>query len=45
MGFDKKGVKLWVSPIVIQELLYHLVDDTDKDFSISYKAIKAMMLV
>lgn len=43
--FDKKGVKLWVSPIVIQELLYHLVDDTDKDFSISYKAIKAMMLV
>lgn len=23
--FDKKGVKLWVSPIVIQELLYHLV--------------------
>ena len=43
--FDKKRVKLWVSPIVIQELLYHLVDDTDKDFSISYKAIKAMMLV
>lgn len=42
---DNKGLKLWVSPIVIQELLYHLVDDTDKDYSISYKAIKSMMLV
>lgn len=44
-AYDAKGVKLWVSPLVIQELLYHLVDETDRDFSVSFKAIKAMMLV
>ena len=43
--FEKKGLKLWVSPIVVQELLYHLVDKQDKDFTVSYKAIKALMLV
>lgn len=44
-AYDAKGVKLWVSPLVIQELLYHLVDKTDRDFSVSFKAIKAIMLV
>lgn len=43
--FKEKGLRLSVSPIVIQELLYHLVDSTDRDFSVSFKAIKAMMLV
>jgi len=43
--FQQKGLCLLLSPVVIQELLYHLVDDTDRDFSVSYKAIKAMMLV
>ena len=43
--FNSKGLKLSVSPVVIQELLYHLVDSNDKDFSVSFKAIKAMMLV
>ena len=43
--FNSQGLKLSVSPVVIQELLYHLVDSNDKDFSVSFKAIKAMMLV
>lgn len=43
--FDGKSLRLSVSPLVIQELLYHLVDSTDKDYSVSFKAIKAMMLV
>ena len=43
--FDKKVLRLAVSPVVIQELLYHLVDETDKDFTVSFKAIKALMLV
>lgn len=43
--FDHKDLRLAVSPVVIQELLYHLVDDTDRDYSVSFKAIKAMMLV
>ena len=43
--FNEKGLRLSISPIVIQELLYHLVDKADRDFSVSYKAIKAMMLV
>lgn len=43
--FDEKELRLFVSPIVIQELLYHLVDHTDRDFSVSFKAVKAMMLV
>lgn len=43
--FDRKDLRLLVSPVVIQELLYHLVDDTDRDYSVSFKAIKAMMLV
>ncbi len=43
--FDKKVLRLAVSPVVIQELLYHLVDETDKDFTVSFKAIKAVMLV
>lgn len=44
-SFDQKGLKLWVSPVVVEELLYHLVDENDKDYSVSFKAIKAMMLV
>lgn len=44
-AYNAKGLKLWVSPLVIQELLYHLVDESDRDFSVSFKAIKAMMLV
>lgn len=44
-AFNAKGLKLWVSPVVIQELLYHLADKNDRDFSVSFKAIKAMMLV
>ena len=43
--FDEKELRLFVSPIVIQELLYHLVDHSDRDFSVSFKAVKAMMLV
>lgn len=43
--FDNKSLRLSVSPVVIQELLYHLVDKTDRDFSVSFKAIKSMMLV
>ena len=40
--FDEKELRLFVSPIVIQELLYHLVDHTDRDFSVSFKAVKAI---
>lgn len=43
--FEDSEIKLNVSPVVIQELLYHLVDSDDRDFSVSFKAIKAMMLV
>lgn len=43
--FNEKGLRLSVSPIVVQELLYHLVDSTDRDFSVSFKAVKAMMQV
>lgn len=42
--FDAKGVKLLLSPLVILELLYHLLDKNDRDFTVSFKAIKAMML-
>ena len=45
MLFRGRDLRLSVSPIVIQELLYHLVDSNDKDFSVSFKAVKAMMLV
>ena len=45
VDYDKKGIKLWGTPVVIQELLYHLVDKADKDFSVSFKSIKALMLV
>lgn len=31
--FDERELRLFVSPIVIQELLYHLVDQSDRDFS------------
>lgn len=44
-AYNAKGLKLWVSPLVIQELMYHLVDKNDRDFSVSFKAIKGMMLV
>lgn len=42
--FKENDIKLLINPIVIQELLYHLADTKDKDYSISYKAIKAIML-
>ena len=45
MKFEAHGLKLSISPLVIHELLYHLVDKNDKDFSISFKAIKVLMLV
>lgn len=45
MLFQERGLRLSVSPIVIQELLYHLVESHDKDYSVSFKAVKAMMLV
>ena len=43
--YESKELRLLVSPVVIQELLYHLVDNTDRDYTVSFKAIKAMMLV
>ena len=42
--YTTKGLRLMISPIVIMELLCHLSDTKDKDFSVSFKAIKAMML-
>lgn len=45
MRYDEKELRLFISPIVIKELLYHLVNHSDRDFSVSFKAIKAMMLV
>lgn len=42
--YTTKGLRLIISPIVIMELLCHLRDTKDKDFSVSFKAIKAMML-
>lgn len=42
--FDAKGIRLMISPIVIMELLCHLSDVSDHDYSVSFKAIKALML-
>ncbi|UVQ25945.1 hypothetical protein [Bacteroides thetaiotaomicron] len=41
----KKGnINLLVNPIVIVELMYHLLDKNDKDYYISYNTIKALVL-
>uniref|UniRef100_UPI00356A866F hypothetical protein n=1 Tax=Bacteroides xylanisolvens TaxID=371601 RepID=UPI00356A866F len=41
----KKGnINLLVNPIVVMELMYHLLDKNDKDYYISYNTIKALVL-
>lgn len=42
--FDDKHIKLLLTPIVLMELQYHLVDIKDRDYSISFKTIKALLL-
>lgn len=38
------GIDLLVNPIVIMELMYHLLDKNDKDYYVSYNTIKALVL-
>lgn len=38
------NIDLIVNPIVIMELMYHLLDKNDKDYYVSYNTIKALML-
>ena len=44
-AFSVRELKMLVSPIVVQELLCHLEDSSDRDYSVSFKAIKVMMLM
>lgn len=38
------NIDLLVNPIVIIELMYHLLDKNDKDYYVSYNTIKALIL-
>lgn len=40
----KSNINLLVSPIVVMELMYHLLDKNDKDYYVSYNTIKALLL-
>lgn len=42
---SSKNLRVLISPIVVFELLYHLVDQNDKDYSVSYKALRILMLI
>ena len=42
---DSKNLRVLISPIVVFELLSHLINSSDKKFSISYKALKTLMLI
>ena len=42
---DTKKLRILISPIVVLELLCHLVDQNDSKYSISYKALKVLMLI
>lgn len=42
---DSKNLRVLISPIVVFELLSHLVNSNDKKYSISYKALKTLMLI
>ncbi|MDD3038815.1 hypothetical protein [Bacteroides sp.] len=38
------NIELLINPIVVMELMYHLLDKNDKDYYVSYNTIKALVL-